>query len=113
MPSSPDSGPSRMLTLTFSTRRRASATALSGVASEQPNEILIGCPATVAPVTWFCGPWPAALPPAHLTSAYFAPEYDSASNGANGPPHVVRMPILTGVAAAAPTLAGRPELAAA
>src|ERR687885_2488863 len=102
MPSSPESGPSRMSTFTFSTRRRASATALSGVASEQPNEIWIGWPATDAPRTVLCGLLPAGFPPAHLTSAYFAPENDSFSNSAKGPPHVVRMPILIGVAADRP-----------
>src|ERR671933_2612339 len=104
MPSSPESGPSRILTLTCSTSRRASATALSGVASEQPNEIWIGWPATDAPRTVLCGLLPAGFPPAHLTSAYFAPENDSFSNSAKGPPHVVRMPILIGVALDAPAV---------
>src|SRR3978361_1077591 len=62
--------------------------------------MLIGLPPAVAPVTWSCGWVPLALPPASLTSAYLAPENDSASNVANGPPQVVRTPILMAPAAA-------------
>src|SRR5919201_2056811 len=58
-----------------------------------------------APVTWSCGPVPAALPPAPCTSAYFAPENASASNSANGPPHVVSTPILIALPLPAPVLA--------
>src|SRR5438270_13777363 len=94
MPSSPDSGPISTLTFWLSTSRRASATALSGVASEQPKERLTGRPAIVAPETPACGALPVALPPAPLISAYFAPENASASNRANGPPHVASTPIL-------------------
>src|SRR3954447_17337035 len=94
MPSSPERGPSSTSTLTLSTSRRASATALSGVASEQPKESRTGRPAIVAPVTWSCGFVPAAVPPAFLTSAYLAPEKASASKRAKGPPQVVRTPIL-------------------
>ena len=54
----------------------------------------IGLPPMVAPVTWSCGFCPSALPPASLMRAYFAPESDSASNVANGPPQVVSTPIL-------------------
>src|SRR3954465_5182973 len=97
MPSSPDSGPSSTSTFWLSTRRRASATALSGVASEQPNWMLIGCPPALAPLTVSCGLPPADVPPPSLTSAYLAPEKASASNSANGPPQVVRMPTLMGL----------------
>src|SRR5919109_221978 len=96
MPSSPESGPSRMSTFSFSTRRRASAVALSGVASEQPKARRIGRPATSAPLTPSCGPVPCACPPAFWIRAYFAPEKDCSSNTANGPPQVVSMPILIG-----------------
>src|SRR5918997_696946 len=51
MPSLPESGPTRMSTPSCSTRRRASSTALSGVESEPPYTISIGCPAIVAPST--------------------------------------------------------------
>src|SRR3569623_2520295 len=54
----------------------------------------IGLPATVAPVTWSCGFVPSALPPASLSCAYFAPDSDSASKVANGPPQAVSTPIL-------------------
>src|SRR3954447_19822716 len=94
MPSSPESGPMRMSTFSFSTSRRASPTALSGVASEQPNFRATGLPATVAPVTWDWGAPPDDLPSAFLIRAYLAPENDSASKRANGPPQVVRTPIV-------------------
>src|SRR4051795_13594077 len=48
----------------------------------------------VAPVTWSWGLVPSALPPASLTRAYLAPDSDSASNVAKGPPQVVSTPIL-------------------
>src|SRR5215211_1985115 len=85
-----------MSTSSFSTSRRASAVALSGVASEHPNSICIGRPATFAPLTPFCGPVPCALPPALRTSAYLAPDSDCASNTAKGPPQVVSTPTLIG-----------------
>src|SRR3954447_18335144 len=53
-----------------------------------------GLPPAVAPVTWSCGPVPSALPPASLIRAYLAPDSDSASKVANGPPQVVSTPIL-------------------
>src|SRR5436305_15327662 len=62
--------------------------------------MLIGLPATVAPVTWSCGFSPWALPFPSLIRAYLAPENDSASNVANGPPQVVRTPILIAPAGA-------------
>src|SRR5581483_11062219 len=94
MPSSPDRGPTRMFTLTLSTRRRASDTATSGVASEQPKYRLTGRPAIVAPDTPAWAPVPSDLPPASLTSAYLAPENASFSNSAKEPPQVARTPIL-------------------
>src|SRR5947209_5837115 len=98
MPSSPDSGPTKMFTLTLSTRRRASATATSGVASEHPKYRLTGRPAIVAPDTPAWGPVPSDLPPACLTKAYLAPENASFSNRANEPPQVARTPILIALA---------------
>src|SRR5689334_3540346 len=98
MPSSPDSGPTRMFTFTLSTRRRASETATSGVASEHPKYRLTGRPAIVAPDTPAWAPVPSDLPPASLTSAYLAPEKASFSNRANEPPHVARTPILIALA---------------
>src|SRR3954449_8321563 len=62
--------------------------------------MLTGLPPAEAPVTWSCGFWPEALAPASLISAYLAPENDSASNVANGPPHVVSTPILIAPAGA-------------
>src|SRR4051794_27594270 len=53
-----------------------------------------GLTPAVAPVTWSCGFCPSALPPASLISAYLAPDSDSASKVANGPPQVVSTPIL-------------------
>src|SRR5215211_1896284 len=53
----------------------------------------MGVSPTVASVTWSCGSCPSALPPASLMSAYFAPDRDSASKVANGPPQVVSTPI--------------------
>jgi len=63
IPSEPDSGPIRMSTLTCSTRRRASASATSGVASEHPNTVWIGWPPIVRPLTPLLGAFPAGLPP--------------------------------------------------
>src|SRR3954452_25167720 len=62
--------------------------------------MLIGLPATVAPLTWSCGFLPEALGPASWMSAYWAPENDSPSNVANGPPQVVSTPILMAPAGA-------------
>src|SRR5919198_1225533 len=98
MPSSPESGPSRTSTPTCSTSRRASETALSGVASEHPKESLIGWPPTETPETPLSGDEPWSLPP-RSTSASLAPKKDSFSKTANGPPQVVRIPILIGFAA--------------
>src|SRR5829696_5959562 len=53
----------------------------------------MGVSPTVASVTWSCGSVPSALPPASLISAYLAPDSDSASKVANGPPQVVSTPI--------------------
>ena len=84
----------------LSTSRRAEDTATSGVASEQPKLIEMGLPPAVALVTCASGACPCAVPPASCTSAYLAPEKDSFSNVANGPPHVVRIPILMAPAGA-------------
>src|SRR3954469_4707701 len=62
--------------------------------------MVIGLSGPVAPVAWSCGFWPGALAPASLMRAYLAPENDSASNVANGPPQVVSTPILMASAGA-------------
>src|SRR5690242_8708518 len=62
--------------------------------------MLIGFPATVAPDTWSCGLVPWVFAPASLTRAYLAPEKDSCSKVAKGPPQVVRTPILMAPAGA-------------
>src|SRR5689334_18859169 len=71
--------------------------------------MLIGLPATVAPLIWSCGFWPWALAPASLIRAYFAPEKDSCSKVANGPPQVVSTPTLMASAAADGALAAVDE----
>jgi hypothetical protein len=68
------------------------------VASEHPKESLIGWPPTETPETPLSGDEPWSFPP-RSTRASLAPKKDSFSKTANGPPQVVRIPILIGFAA--------------
>src|SRR5918996_1481172 len=101
MPSDPERGPTRMSTFSCSTSRRASSTALSGVESEPPYRISIGCPARTAFSTPSVGSPLTGVAP-RLISGSIAPPHVWPSNGAKAPSLFEKMPILMGSPVASP-----------
>src|SRR5215218_6253599 len=95
MPSSPESGPTRMSASSCSIRRRVSSIALSAVSSAQPYPtISIFLPPTVAPVMPSLGFLLAGLAPALSISAWLKPEAVGSKNEPNAPSQSDRNPTL-------------------
>src|SRR5215217_3269133 len=95
MPSSPESGPTRMSASSCSMRRRVSSIALSAVSSAQPYPtISIFLPPTVAPVTPSLGFLLAGLAPALSISAWLKPAAVGSKNEPKAPSQSERKPTL-------------------
>src|SRR5215211_5709702 len=111
MPSLPESGPTRMSTFSCSTSRRASPTALSGVASDPPYTISIGWPAMTALLTPSVGSPLTEVAPRSMSGS-IAPPHVWPSNGANGPSLLEKTPILIASPVAWPPVVAPPVCAA-
>src|SRR5829696_4445173 len=111
MPSLPESGPTRMSTFSCSTSRRASSTALSGVASDPPYTISIGWPAMTALLTPSVGSPLTGVAPRSMSGS-IAPPHVWPSNGANGPSLLEKTPILIASPVAWPPVVAPPVCAA-